>query len=900
MFPCRRQAARSRPLLVLIAAVASFSLLLNIHLGYHGNLALHGPRLVTYDVSDNEDTRNQNDVMIKGFFEYTRDEYKFAESVMLSDTHNGGLADEKFVGESFPNRRRLNQQEYVQAGNKESLVDLRHRINKLEKSIRTHKAVAVLVPEGLNLPNVSTTAGGKPGGLQWVDRKTVVQGNWSVTLCPEGDACMHNCPGKGEKVLWVGLGATSNQRAADVLCRLAKTTRKKTGEDLLNLCSIYGGLHDHEKTAPQNDSHFVFRVQHRLDHHTSWQLPAPPVPFMTGHVIRMRVLAAPGPLPVYYVRPLLGVVPVTRGNIATEKSAQVPVEDALEWVSESQGLGAVSGWWRRLLALIQRSIRVVQQDGAEIGLICTRTFRLLDVDVICTTLNTCYMYDIREIDVSVHEVLLAMTSDVDVNDDLFAALSGSVLGDLQLPQRTGSAVSEETLVRVLDHFSRQDRRARSDIHYNAEISVTSEEDIYQNVDYSAVKCNEDSSDCGQIDSIHTEPPTEVQAVSAREYSLHVDFDVIVLRVHVSTQGCACRVILEEKHGSAGPRNITVGLGENRVAIYMVDTGGPEIKVVTMITLYIYRRQRVVDELVSTRLCAIKQDCSMRYDPESSCGYFPYTVQAHRAQCQSGDVPGQWVVPCGHCEKGSDCQWSRAEWRPDGCSYQKLPPQALRGCLAGRTLMFIGDSTNRGIAHYIIEQINGTLTALDKTHGIKTYSNVNDNRTKVTFAYYPHFWLPADHRPSFRKVLYQLIRSSLPIENSTDTVLVVGGVQWLARQHIDLIIESLQRKGLSGIEVIVKGLGAGFHQRVEAMRHVPARAHEALATREREVLSHAARSGLQVVATFNMTATRYRDFLEGKCACHFHKVTRLKSGAGGYTVQGEVNEAYSQILLNQMC
>jgi hypothetical protein len=33
--------------------------------------------------------------------------------------------------------------------------------------------------------------------------------------------------------------------------------------------------------------------------------------------------------------------------------------------------------------------------------------------------------------------------------------------------------------------------------------------------------------------------------------------------------------------------------------------------------------------------------------------------------------------------------------------------------------------------------------------------------------------------------------------------------------------------------------------------------------------------MDVVETFNMTAARYKDFLQGKCACHFHKVQRQK-------------------------
>ena len=42
----------------------------------------------------------------------------------------------------------------------------------------------------------------------------------------------------------------------------------------------------------------------------------------------------------------------------------------------------------------------------------------------------------------------------------------------------------------------------------------------------------------------------------------------------------------------------------------------------------------------------------------------------------------------------------------------------------------------------------------------------------------------------------LFSSSLPLENSSRTVLVIGGVHWLAKQHIDLIIEALQRYTLT--------------------------------------------------------------------------------------------------------
>lgn len=83
-----------------------------------------------------------------------------------------------------------------------------------------------------------------------------------------------------------------------------------------------------------------------------------------------------------------------------------------------------------------------------------------------------------------------------------------------------------------------------------------------------------------------------------------------------------------------------------------------------------------------------------------------------------------------------------------------------------------------------------------------------------------------------------------------TVLVVGGVHWLAGQHLDLIIKALKRlqiiihsrnldveccqsqyfilisgllyfrENLTHIKLIAKGLGSGFHQRVIGVHYLP--------------------------------------------------------------------------------
>lgn len=72
-------------------------------------------------------------------------------------------------------------------------------------------------------------------------------------------------------------------------------------------------------------------------------------------------------------------------------------------------------------------------------------------------------------------------------------------------------------------------------------------------------------------------------------------------------------------------------------------------------------------------------------------------------------------------------------------------------------------------------------------------------------------------------------SAQPLKNSSDTIVVVGGVHWLATSHLhtlmnilkrsvyshaifSMVYESLHnfREGLEGAKIVIKTLGAGFH------------------------------------------------------------------------------------------
>ncbi|XP_060593703.1 cadherin-like and PC-esterase domain-containing protein 1 [Ruditapes philippinarum] len=436
----------------------------------------------------------------------------------------------------------------------------------------------------------------------------------------------------------------------------------------------------------------------------------------------------------------------------------------------------------------------------------------------------------------------------------------------------------------------------------------------RNIGDLAVPCSNDPQDCGKIDEIVIYPSAVLDEVSTSYYNATVGYNTILVRIMGVSKSCKCQVRLENKYNDPGARNITLGLGDNKIMLYVVDTTGTDMNIVNTVTINIRRQHRGITEQhyneKMMKMCGLKQDCSLKFNNEEKCGLIdlksPWLSNNRKSlsqrRCSSGDHEAQWVVPCRSCSNDKECFWENARWEPRDCQYEQLSASRLKQCLAGKKLLFIGDSTNRGVSNYIIEQINGSLYDWDKTHSTRVYSNINHDRTQFTFAYYPHFWLPADHRPRFSKVIYQLIKSSLPLENNSNTVLVVGGVQWLAKQHIDLIVEALQRKGLSGITKAVKGLGAGFHQPVENVRYVPKSEHVQLQQRETDVLNYAKSKGFHAVSTFNMTISRYKDFLEGNCACHFHKVNKHGSMREGfhYTVEGNLNAVYSQILLNQIC
>lgn len=152
------------------------------------------------------------------------------------------------------------------------------------------------------------------------------------------------------------------------------------------------------------------------------------------------------------------------------------------------------------------------------------------------------------------------------------------------------------------------------------------------------------------------------------------------------------------------------------------------------------------------------------------------------------------------------------------------------------------------------------------------------------------------------------------------MLVAGGVQWLNLNHLRTIQQVLEREGLEKIMVVVKSLGMGFHLPVDGIRSLPLNGVQELYNVNKNILESAKHLGYEVIDTLSITMGRYKEFLQGRCACHFHEVYKLPFPTAAsqrklkilrhkeplsqpgvsYHVKGPVNMVYSEILLSRMC
>nr|XP_005550677.2 cadherin-like and PC-esterase domain-containing protein 1 isoform X3 [Macaca fascicularis] len=388
-----------------------------------------------------------------------------------------------------------------------------------------------------------------------------------------------------------------------------------------------------------------------------------------------------------------------------------------------------------------------------------------------------------------------------------------------------------------------------------------------------------------IKQIFTHPRLELNPdfnPKIKDYYSEVPFDVVTVTIGVETPKCQCKVHLYEQ---AGPRfaSYPLGLGMNKISIFVVDESPAHGETLITYKLTIYREDRPSLPLFEAfTACGFVQDCGLLIHPEETCGLQPISsdyieaiLQSELKRCPSGDMKGQWIVPCLSCSDNRTCDWREITWQPHNCQYGVLTKPQLQQCLGGRKILFIGDSTNRGIMYYLIERLNETLQEWQKVHGTKFYHNVNGGKTLISYSYYPQFWISPSLRPTFENALEHLLQRSRPLENTVQTVLVVGGVQWLNSNHLQIIHKVLKRENLLNILVIIKTLGIGFHLPVDGVHFLTQSEVQNLWKENLIILDTAKKYGYEVVDTFTITMGRYKEFLQGKCGCHFHEVVKSK-------------------------
>ncbi|KAH7938347.1 hypothetical protein HPB49_022731 [Dermacentor silvarum] len=368
-----------------------------------------------------------------------------------------------------------------------------------------------------------------------------------------------------------------------------------------------------------------------------------------------------------------------------------------------------------------------------------------------------------------------------------------------------------------------------------------------------------------------------------EYHIDVPYEQMTVEVRARALYCHAEARLDDRLGPARPVNYTLGLGYNRISVVVVDIRHADARVANAYVLSVFRRERTsTHEALQPHIagryavCSLKQSCELVIYPKEPCGLHPenaeesWTSMVQRLQaldiCRSGHEDGRWLLPCMNCASSDSCIWSMARWAPFKCRYPEVSNTSLKTCLEGRKqLLFLGDSTNRGIMYYVLMRLNGTLGEWHKSHGIALHAQrLNGGRTAAGFAYYPQFWLPPNRRPTLARTLNQLV----------------------------------DRLGLDKAKIIIKTFGSGFHQRTDGVHRRSLRSQQILGRTNQDIIRQARQLGMEVVDTFNMTTARFKDFMQGNCACHFHKV--VSDSLTTYRVEGPVNQAYSDILLSRLC
>ncbi|EAW83553.1 cadherin like and PC-esterase domain containing 1 [Homo sapiens] len=210
-----------------------------------------------------------------------------------------------------------------------------------------------------------------------------------------------------------------------------------------------------------------------------------------------------------------------------------------------------------------------------------------------------------------------------------------------------------------------------------------------------IHCSDDENTPCHIKQIFTHPHLELNPdfhPKIKDYYCEVPFDVVTVTIGVETPKCLCKVHLYEQ---AGPSfaSYPLGLGMNKISIFVVDESPAHGETLITYKLTIYREDRPSLPLFEAfTACGFVQDCGLLIHPEETCGLQPISsdyieaiLQSELKRCPSGDMKGQWIVPCLSCSDNRTCDWREITWQPHNCQYGVLTKPQLQQCLGGRKL-----------------------------------------------------------------------------------------------------------------------------------------------------------------------------------------------------------------------
>nr|XP_027200606.1 uncharacterized protein LOC113794678 [Dermatophagoides pteronyssinus] len=349
-------------------------------------------------------------------------------------------------------------------------------------------------------------------------------------------------------------------------------------------------------------------------------------------------------------------------------------------------------------------------------------------------------------------------------------------------------------------------------HDLTNLNWTTINDNRQNQDRNSIECTKNPYNLSKLKYLNIIHPPGLE-IQPKFQSLHRNYRLnqkllyknLFIELETKVEHCDTWIKLDDNNNhhhlndqiQSGRLNFSIGIGLNSIKLILINRKLSDMDMVIAIYTIIIERQSIFEQqqqqpeqqqqqldnnnnnknqsLINYQICSLKQDCDLQIYPDESCGWQSIDEQQpnftcssiddcfdHLKQeipCKNGAENGRWLLPCTDCQRLDRCVWSKLQWLPYRCQYPiPIESEYLRKCLSNKNILLIGDSTNRGIMHYIMERLNRTLTEADKIHDHKTYLLMELN-TMINFVYYPKFWLSQDQRPSFVQVFHDSIKET---------------------------------------------------------------------------------------------------------------------------------------------